>query len=278
LLTAVRETAASRLSEGYIKGVHDADAAKLLGVLVQMQQRLGLLRFPSVARTCAAMFWMEFPEGDRRDLLAAKLRGFGAMKRAFPTAGHRREYIRELHGLLHEFAQRTGLFPEDCLNDATEFLYFTLKHDQGFVVSAEAARLADEFEAHLRDHHLRDAFTAARSSVEAHIAIAFELTREWVQGFASARFDLQAAEFVDEAAWLILRGSRTGVLAATMCREVEDLAGSHSRIADGKLSLHFADYMRRVRAHEHTVVPLYERFTALKRTCMDDARRPAPSR
>jgi hypothetical protein len=271
-LAVVREAIASRLGEGYVKGVHDADAARLLAALAQMQQGLGLLRFPSLARTCAALFWMQFPEGERREILLAKLRGFGAMKRAFPTAGHQREYIRELHGLMHEFAQRTGLFPDECLSDASEFLYFTLKFDSAFVVSSEAARVADLFEAHLRDHHLRDGFSAGRASVEAHLPVAFELIREWVQGFVSTLHDPEFADYISEAAWLILRGSRTGVVSASLCREIEALAGSHQRIASGKLKLHFLDFMRRMRAHESTVVPLYERFTALKRTCMDESR------
>jgi hypothetical protein len=215
---------------------------------------------------------MQFPEGERRDLLVAKLRGFGAMKRAFPGAAHRREYIRELHGMLHEFVQRTALFPELCLGDASEFLYFTLKYDQGFVVSSDAARITEVFEAHLRDHHLRDAFNAARSSVEAHIAVAFELVREWVLGFATTHQDASAAESVDEAAWLVLRGSHTGVINATMSRELDGFAGSHQRISSGKLTLHFLDFMRRMHAHESGIVPLHERFVSLKRTCMDEAR------
>jgi hypothetical protein len=41
--------------------VHDEDAAQILGALVEMQTSIGLLRYPSQARACAAVFWHQFP-------------------------------------------------------------------------------------------------------------------------------------------------------------------------------------------------------------------------
>jgi hypothetical protein len=269
---AVREYAAKHPGEGYVKGVHDTDAARIMEALAPMHEALGLLRFPSHARACAAVFWLQFSEGERRELLVAKLRGFGAMKRAFPGAGHRLEYIRELHGLLHEFVQRTALFPEECLNDAAEYLYYTLKRDQPFAVAIEAAQLAEGFEGHLRDQRFAEAFRAARESVQSHLPSLYELIREWVAGYAGSAQIANAAEVLDEATWLILRGSRTGVIEATMSREIGGMAGSHALIHAGSITLHYLDFMRRLRAHETTVIPLCERLAALKRVRLEEAR------
>ena len=268
----VREVAATRLSEGFVKGVHDLDAARLLGVLVQMQQSLGFLRYASRARALAAVFWSQFPESERRELLIARLRGLGAMKRAFPAASQRGEYLRELHGLIHEFVQRTGLFAEEIISEAAEFLYFTLKQGADFVVSTEAAQLAEKFHAHLRDHRLGEAFSAARAAVQNHAAHQFEMIREWVGGFASTHQPAEAAEVLDETAWLIHSGKHGGVVDAAMITLVEGLVGNHARLKGGQFTLHYLDFMRRMRAHETTVVPLYERFVALKREALNTAR------
>jgi hypothetical protein len=269
-LPMVRETAASRLSEGYVKGVHDLDAAAILAVLLRMQHGLGLLRYSSAARACAAVFWMQFPEGEHRSLIEAKLKGFGAMKRAFPQAGQRIEYIRELHDLLHEYTQRTGLFPAEVLSDAAEFLYFLITRDVAFPVASEAAHLVAAFEAHLREHRIGDAFRAARHAVEEHLPTHYELLREWLRGFASDRTG--SGDWIDEAAWMLLRGTHGGVVEASVSGEVPGLTGGHPRIQGGVMPLHFLDFMHRMRAHENTVAPLFEKFTALKRGRIEEAR------
>src|SRR5262249_39816522 len=150
--------------------------------------------------------------------------------KAFPGAAHRLEYIRELHGLLHEFVQRTALFPEECLPDASEYLYYTLKLDQPFVVATEAAKLAEGFEGHLRDQRFTEAFRAARESVQTHLPSLYELIREWVAGYAGSLSGSNTGDYLDEAAWLVMRGSRGGVVEGTMAREIEGMAGSHQRI------------------------------------------------
>ncbi len=70
----VQQTMATRYSEGYIKGVHDADARLLFCSMLQMQHTAGLLRYSSEARACAMLFWQHFvlPEQKRSLEAAAK--------------------------------------------------------------------------------------------------------------------------------------------------------------------------------------------------------------
>ncbi len=53
----LRQVAQERYDEGYERGVHDADAAKLLEALLSLRSGAGLLAYPSGARTLAALFW-----------------------------------------------------------------------------------------------------------------------------------------------------------------------------------------------------------------------------
>ena len=47
LLTHVQEIASGNYSGGYVKGVHDHDAAQILGVLLHKDHDLGLLTYAS---------------------------------------------------------------------------------------------------------------------------------------------------------------------------------------------------------------------------------------
>ncbi|MGI5492104.1 DNA repair ATPase [Microtetraspora malaysiensis] len=53
----VRRLAETRYDEGYERGVHDHDAAAILGALLPVYARAGLLRFPPSARAAAQLLW-----------------------------------------------------------------------------------------------------------------------------------------------------------------------------------------------------------------------------
>ena len=53
----VRTIAQDRYDEGYERGVHDSDAAKLLAQLLAMREAAGLLAYPAAARALAVLFW-----------------------------------------------------------------------------------------------------------------------------------------------------------------------------------------------------------------------------
>ena len=112
-LAAMRTFMAPRYGEGYVKGVHDQDAAKILGALLEMHLALGLLRYPTQARACAAVFWLQFADHERKALLTAKLRGYATMQQIFPSAKLQSRYVSELQALL-----RLGSRSPDCSRNA----------------------------------------------------------------------------------------------------------------------------------------------------------------
>ncbi|RYD64810.1 MAG: hypothetical protein EOP84_32430 [Verrucomicrobiaceae bacterium] len=239
--TAVREFMAPRYSEGYVKGVHDHDAARILEGLVEMHLGLGLLRYPTQARACAAIFWHQFPDTERKSLIAAKLRGFATMKQLFPSPSTQASYIRELHELISEWAKRTALFEEKWFSDAAEFLYYQLKRSAtelpDFAISPEAAEIFRSFEQHLTGHRFTDSFQAARQAVANDTPSTVELLRDWVRGYVSHHGATNRMEYVDEVAWLLLRGEPlgAGVMESSVTRQITGLMGSHPRIQSGGL-------------------------------------------
>src|SRR5690606_21291108 len=56
LLAQVRQYAQDRYDEGYERGVHDVDAAKILAAVMGLRELAGLLRFAPSARANAQLF------------------------------------------------------------------------------------------------------------------------------------------------------------------------------------------------------------------------------
>lgn len=81
----VRQYAASRYREGYIKGVHDHDASRILQSLLPALDAADLLRFAPKVRALAQMYWghaVEQSVGDNWRLLA---RSAAALQSTFET-------------------------------------------------------------------------------------------------------------------------------------------------------------------------------------------------
>ncbi|MBB2909879.1 MoxR-like ATPase [Streptosporangium becharense] len=57
LVEIVRRVAETRYDEGYERGVHDHDAATILGAVLRLYSGAGLLRYPAGARAAAQLFW-----------------------------------------------------------------------------------------------------------------------------------------------------------------------------------------------------------------------------
>jgi hypothetical protein len=273
-LTQVQQFMGPRYAEGYVKGVHDHDAAKLLAALLKMHATIGLLRYAAQARGCAAVFWGQLSEGESKRLLTAKLHGFGTMEQLFPSKETPVSYIRELEQLLREFATRTRLFQDQWIGEASEYLYYQIKEQTEFAVSPEAAELFQGFEKHLHEKRFTDAFQAARKAVEGDFVSTYELLRDWMRGYVSSLQDEEMMDYLDEATSLLWRGShlRTGLVKAAIVRHIDQLRGGHAVIQEGKYRLHYIRFMRKLRAFESQVVPLFERCQALKKQLVQRAR------
>ena len=157
---------------------------------------------------------------------------------------------------------------------AAEYLSHQLERDGDFVVSPEAAALFTGFENHLCEHHFTDAFRAARQSVEADLPATFDLLREWVRGYALAQTEAAQHEYIDETAGLILRDVRLNAASVDVSatREIAGLKGSHASIRNGALRLNYIEFTQRLRAHAAEVVPAFERFQAMKKLFVEQAR------
>ncbi|HYG34150.1 MAG TPA: DNA repair ATPase, partial [Clostridia bacterium] len=106
----VQEFMSPRYAEAYTKGVQDHDAARILGALLEMHLHLGLLRYPTQARACAAAFWHQFPEGREKDMFLGKLRSYGTMQQFFAYPRPQLAYVQELQDLIKDFVTATSLF------------------------------------------------------------------------------------------------------------------------------------------------------------------------
>jgi hypothetical protein len=273
-LQCVRDFLQPRYAEAYVKGVHDLDAARLLGALLELHTTIDLLRYPAQARACATAFWRQLAEGPQKELLTAKLRSHSARQQLFPDASATPTGLREVRQLLTAFSHDTGLFEEQWCEAAAEYLYHEVRRGREFVISSEAAGLFARFQTHLSAHRFEQAFAAARAAVKNDFAGTVELLRDWMRGFILSLNDPEKLDYLDEAIVLLLRGEcpHTAVLDVPIVRPLKGMAGTHPVIQDGTYQLHYVRFVRKLRHFERQTVPQFERYQALKRQLLQRRR------
>ncbi|MBK1834875.1 DNA repair ATPase [Roseibacillus ishigakijimensis] len=253
----------SRYAEGYVKGVHDEDAARILAALWPLAREAGLLRFSPLVRGAGMVLWTDRDQEGRAEI-ARLIAGHGRRVKVFADRGAGRHELElaladELAGQLarSRFAGRV------TAAQVAEYLFAQLREGDGFVVSQGAADVIK---------HLRHELTAKRAGEDFDKALA-ELSRaesrhalalDWLRGVAGEEV---ATGILVEAAAHLARGGheQREVRHLDLALTIEGLRGSHPRIEGGVLELHYNDFRERVANFRDEVLPLYHQFQTRKK-------------
>ena len=271
LLKYVQEHMATRYTEGYIKGVSDIDAAKLLHALLSIHQRAGLLQYSPSIRALAILGWALHPEQNE---LADKLAGYGRVRNVFRNTGRHAAYTRELQRILQNFAESNELFPEHDAVFAAEYLSDVLTHDGKHPISREALTLFNGFQQRLKRPGARRLFDEAMAPVEKRPLARFDLLRDWLAAYIEDEALPELCDVIAETAALMLTDHMDPLNSGdldTRC-EISGLAGSHARISDGKYCFDYHDLLRRVHLHETGLLPHFAVFLEKKKALVERTR------
>ncbi|NVO30364.1 DNA repair ATPase [Hymenobacter lapidiphilus] len=221
LLSYVQQFMAPRYAEGYLKGVHDHDAARLLTALVRLTRTADLLRYPADTRTAAALFWLRFCDPTQRTHWQRQLQGISTLLQVFPDSRQFDALQAELQTAVEQFARQTGLFTLDEVQEAGEFLFASLikneeskvknglpvepvdvsdpvkirkqdnnqpspnnqqlTTDNSFPISQEAADLYRQFQQQLQERRATELFGQSVAALAGQPVAQFALVRQWVQ-------------------------------------------------------------------------------------------------
>ncbi len=270
----VRRFMGPRYSEGYSKGVHDQDAARILKALVEMQSTIGLLRFDAGCRAMAVLFWRSFGNRQQKSHMEARLQGFGTVTQAFPAMAKQSGYIAELQRMLDEFNAEYQLFDQADTSAAAEYLFCELTTESDFCVSRRAAELLDAFHSQLRASGFTDRFQKSINAVKRAPASSFKLLKDWATAFASTRGNEEDLDYVDEVAVQLMQGhvDPKWIVDGHVSRVISQMVGSHPRISQGKYHLHYNHFVKRLDHYDQHVLPRYHRYIELKKEIVDAAR------
>lgn len=277
LLEEVRAFMAPRYAEGYQKGVHDEDAARLLHALLELRAQLGHLRTPAPARALALVYWRAFETSDPRafNLMRARLRGVGASNRVFRQNRRQEDAMAALEERIRAFADTApGFDPRDA-GDAAVFLFDGVSSGDPVPAGAEAGALLKGFRDQLQRLHSAKDFEQALEELGENAVARYGLAREWLAGYLATHPAEEWEHGRDEAAALLATETADDAKISSIAerRRIEGLRSSHPRIRDGVLELSYSDFQGRLGRFVAETVPKFEAFGRMKSDFLERTRK-----
>lgn len=264
LETLVADETSKNYTEGYVKGVHDADAFKILKTLVAKHHNLGLLRYAPVTRAFAQFFWYG-QEEESRNRLNGKIKASGGVLAIFPNSREFDYIVKELQHKLDAFLQNTafGKGLDIDTAKAARYLFDELKDNDAFTVSHKAAQLAESF---LKMLDSKGAAVTFRHNID-HTPdkeSGVLLAAQWVASYLDETGQQQYAQYLYEITALLLyrHESAEKIVPIEPDEEITGLAGSHPTIEEGKYHFHYHAFTRMLGNYFDVEVPAFENFRA----------------
>ncbi len=245
-----------RYNEGYLKGVHDLDAAKLIEALRPMQEKAGLLRFSPRIRAKALLAWDALDDEIRSDL-SIRLRAHGEKRKAFGES----EFTK-VQGEVF-IAEMSQHFTED----QAEYLFEEISNGPDFVVSKASVTLAERLKSELLSKRAGKIFEAALAEFEDSLEGRFAVAFDWLGSFT-------VDDEIYEAAYWIAKGGyeERWVKDAQLSLSVEGVKGSHARIENAEIALNYHEFMDRLSLFAREEVPIFESYLESKQNLVDEKR------
>ena len=273
----VRQYAATRYREGYQKGIHDDDAARLLADLIRMQGAAGLLAWSPRQRVLALLYWQHGCFVAEREALLRQARAALRLQQQFAASDAltrlEADSARALLSFAREFApdpDSAGAFATDaeqlpvlCAQSAA-YLIRQLAAERGeanWVIAGPGDDLADALVKELERTQQHADWQRDLDSAEP--AERWQLVRAWVAAFAGVQ-QPQAGDWIDDAAGRLAVTLPRQRINAGLSASIDGLRSEHPRIVDGRLALNLNDFWQRFHNHRSRIVPAFEQFHQLR--------------
>ena len=160
------------------------------------------------------------------------------------------------------------------LNYAAEYLIEELGQHPHFSVSQQAAKIAADFQDHLRKKKVKDNFQSSLKALQQHSMEQFQLALQWIKAFDKQTKIEASPDQMLEAAYLVLLGQweKDHVQAAPQSTPLNELKGDHAVLESGQYPLNYTNFLRKLKDYRSSQLPQYQSFQKKKKELIQQYR------
>lgn len=273
---AVRQFAGPRYRDGYEKGIHDHDAAKIIAKLAPAKAQAGLLRFSPLVRGSALMFWFMQDETYRQRVTAECTSG-GVLQSLMQASGLMERARDSVRKDIKAFSEHHDLdFEPWAIDQAADYLCQALADNpKTFDVSRPGEELRDRFTEYLAEQNHQATFQQALEESKCRAHGLWHTTVAWLKAFALQTDDELLVHFAPEAAVMVLAESQSLSIqfqprTVELTFVIEGLLGRHERLDGQRLSLALDEFETRLRRHINDLLPRWENLQKVRHEILEE--------
>lgn len=273
LLRLLRAFAQQRYDEGYERGLHDTDAARILEKLLDMRAVAGLLRFAPTCRAFALLFWQLWPDHRTKTRWQRNAQSLGRLRRILDQGEALQRLAADLSERMLTVLESPAwrpLAPQlmPCVALAGSYLVEELSAEHlSFTTSRAAIDRVEALWTHLEHRDGRRAFEQDLQVLVVDRVAQVQLALAWLQALGR-QLGWPEDEGLDlEAAVIIALGDDPSRQASSAVTEatLEGMLGRHARIIDGEMHLRLDAFTSRLSHFERVTVPGFRAYQRQRR-------------
>jgi hypothetical protein len=269
LLLLTQKESSNLYSEGYMKGVHDIDASKILHTLIHKHNELGLLTYTPNVRAYAQYFWHSLQQ-EKQDYYNTAIKTSGEVLKFFPES---KEYDFIVNELAHEislYSEETNLFNASKNNEVATYLFKELQQDNSFHVSTNASLIKDDFIKTLKRQDAFHTFSTGYEKLTNYID-KIQLIKQWVSSYISVT-EKENSTYIHEVVCLLFfeDNSISKVNNINPVTVIKDVKGEHSTLINNEFTFKYHQFTEVLNNFSTVEVPNYLAYKETKQKVTDD--------
>ncbi len=276
LIKTVRDFATMRYREGYEKGIHDHDAAKILTKLIPVGETAGLLRYNPLARSLAIIYWHYNQKNDIAKFWPERAKTCMDIQKLF---GHDEGMINLRAEITHELTEFFNINPiahqPFHIKQASEYLCYVLAQiPQQFIFSKYSKQLFDGLKNQLEQSNMWGDFYQSQNNLNERLAERWNLIKSWLKGLCTLPQYRKLNNYIAEAIILNILDNADSLTISEVELEVSitDLLGEHPTINQGVLNINLDDFFSRMRHQYKVVIPQFQHYQSLRQEILVNQR------
>lgn len=260
----ITQTVEQNYSENYIKGVHNYDALLIYQAIKMMDDKMELLRYSPKLRATAHLFWFTLPT-EIRQKIEALIHSTAGVIKAFPNSKRYQSTVDEIEKDYLNWKTNLDVF-ETSSNQISTYLFQTISQHGKMVLSESADHLKQDFVRALENKKSLKSLQDDLENTHFSLEDKYHLLLNWLHAFIDEDANYETYRpLVEEAVVELLFPKEAYHLHfAHDTTSLEGLKGNHAVLEEGKLAIHYHEFMDKLNTFTNHDVQRFNSFAALK--------------
>ena len=260
----ITQTVEQNYSENYIKGVHNYDALLIYQAIKAMNDKMELLRYAPSLRATAHLFWFTLAP-EVRQKTEALIHSTANVLKAFPKSNRYQSTVDEIASIFQTWDNIHDSRKENVNQIATYIFEAISKHCK-MVLSESADHLKQDFERALESKKTLKSFHEDLENSFFSLYDKYYLTLNWLHAFVDedTKYEPYRPHVEEAAVELLFPKESYHLHFAHDTASLEGLKGNHTVLENGKITIHYHNFIAKLKDFTEQAVPRFNAFAGIK--------------